>query len=1132
VLGATVAAACTETVGTVIGSYKLVEQIGEGGMGVVWMAEQKEPIHRRVAVKVIKAGIDSRQILARFEAERQALALMDHPNIARVLDAGTTDVGRPYFVMELVKGTPVTQYCDDKQLCVRERLALFGDVCRAVQHAHQKGVIHRDLKPSNILVAPFDPGAPGVVKVIDFGVAKATGQGLTEATLFTGFGAVIGTLEYMSPEQAEINQPDIDTRSDIYSLGVLMYELLTGSPPFTRTELENAGMLEMLRVIREKEPSKPSTKLSMAEGLPSLAANRGTEPAKLTKLVRGELDWIVMKCLEKDRNRRYETANSLAMDIHRYLCNEPVQACPPSARYRLHKFVRRNWAGLIAAGLVLFALVLGIVGASIGMMRATQERAVARQERDDKETALNHLVTEKARTQAALDQSRLLSGELAFDKGQLLGESGDPNLALLWLARSLKLTPPNALQLQAAIRTNLGAWEPQVNGLRMVLPREGGVFAVAFAPKGRIMTASWKPDSRTVTVERFDLSTGRSDATQTFTGELAYSSDGFDPLFAFSPTADYFLVGFTDGVVQLKDLTTGRSLWDLNEKGGQAVSAAFSPNGDSVLIGYALGPPGAPRQTGKAQLFAVRTGTPLGPSLNHRRPVCAAAFHPDSKSFVTECGIWGNGTEQVEARFWDLTGNNIREPLQQPCQALSVAFSPDGTKLFTGHWDYQARLWNLAVPNEPLMLQHGGPVTCVAFSPDGQTLLTGTANCLVYLWNVSGKSLGPPLRQGHQVQAATFSADNTSILIGTRGKSARLWDLATTGEPPEPKHRAFFPLAFSSDQQTILTRDEDYTVQLRDAATSQPVGVPMRHQRPVSITGGSVPVGQPHACSSDRCRVLTVDEENVARLWDAQTGQLVSPIRPLPEATIFAAAFSPDSKVIVTGDFMWTAHVWDAATGKHIRKLQHEADGPIFRLTFRPNGKMLLTGGADGAARFWDSDTGEPIGRPLLHYSAVLALAFAPNGELALTGDVEQNVQIWNVATRARVLSLAGHRMYVNDAVFSPDGQFVVTGSGDRTARLWDVATGKPIGQPLHHPGEVVRVAFTHDGKTILTAGDDDIERSWQVPTAMNGSSEEVELWSQVTTGLELDSDGSVRILDAADWQERRQELKSRLQGR
>jgi serine/threonine protein kinase/Flp pilus assembly protein TadD len=356
--GATIDSLAGEQPGSQIGPYKLLQQIGEGGMGVVYMAEQLEPVKRRVALKIIKPGMDTRQVIARFEAERQALSLMDHPNIAKVLDAGTTDSGRPYFVLELVKGQPITQCCDKHHLTPRQRLELLLPVCQAIQHAHQKGIIHRDIKPTNILVAEYDQQL--VPKVIDFGVAKAMSQPLIEKTLFTGFGQIVGTLEYMSPEQAKVNQLDIDTRSDIYSLGVLLYELLTGSTPFDKGRLRSAGWDEMLRIIREEEPTRPSTKLSTAEGLPALAANRGTEPAKLTKLVRGELDWIVMKALEKDRSRRYETANDFALDMQSYLADEPVQACPASAAYRFLKFARRHKAGVaIAAVTLLFVVLLG-----------------------------------------------------------------------------------------------------------------------------------------------------------------------------------------------------------------------------------------------------------------------------------------------------------------------------------------------------------------------------------------------------------------------------------------------------------------------------------------------------------------------------------------------------------------------------------------------------------------------------------------------------------------------------------------------------------------------------------------------------------------------------------------------------
>ena len=436
-----------EGAGSIIGRYKLLEEIGEGAFGVVFMAEQLEPVQRQVALKIIKAGMDTREVIARFEAERQALALMDHPNIAHVFDGGVTQAGRPYFAMELVRGIAITEFCDQRNLATPERLQLFIQACHAVQHAHQKGIIHRDLKPSNILVTLID-GQP-VPKVIDFGVAKALGRKLTDKTLFTGFLRMIGTPAYMSPEQADLSGVDIDTRSDIYALGVLLYELLTGVTPFDTETLRNAALDEIRRLIRETEPPPPSTRISRLEQAKrtTVAKHRQTEPAALSRLVRGDLDWIVMKCLEKDRGRRYETVNSLADDIERHLKLEPVVAAAPGALYRAGKFVRRHRFGVAMAATLTLALTAGLVAALLGFAQAKREREhaerLAREEARQREIAeANYLTAREAvdqmLTRLAADlagqphmsqiRRQLLEDALRFYQGFLQQKGNDPEL--------------------------------------------------------------------------------------------------------------------------------------------------------------------------------------------------------------------------------------------------------------------------------------------------------------------------------------------------------------------------------------------------------------------------------------------------------------------------------------------------------------------------------------------------------------------------------------------------------------------------------------------------------------------------------------------------------------------------------
>jgi WD40 repeat protein len=484
----------------------------------------------------------------------------------------------------------------------------------------------------------------------------------------------------------------------------------------------------------------------------------------------------------------------------------------------------------------------------------------------------------------------------------------------------------------------------------------------------------------------------------------------------------------------------------------------------------------------------------------------------------------------VEARFWDLRGRETRPPLAHACIAISVAFSPDGKTLATGHWDRTALLWNLVTEKEPVVLQHEGPVATVGFSHDGKALLTGAFDGAVRIWDTNGRPLGPPLRQGHLVDTAVFDPNDKSILVATRGNVARLWDLAPGAitRSDRSQESASFPLATSSDGRTILTRETEHTTVIRDAATLQPVGASLPHSGPILIGGTSVLPGRRHACSSDRRRALTVDPGDVVKLWDARTGELVAELKTDDEQPIFyTAAFSPDGKLVVTGRDNYSAEVWDAATGTFLRRLPHGPTGGVFAAAFAPDGKTLLTGSADNAASFWNPSTGELLGPPLMHHTVVIAVAYSPDGKAVATGDAEQNVQLWDVSTRARLRHLPGHRGGVNDVTFSPDGRSILTASSDHTARLWDMATGKPIGPPMQHDGPVVRAAFARDGTMIQTATQDQRTFSWRVPLPMEGSTEQVERWAQVETGMELAPDGGTRVLDAATWGSRRQGLKT-----
>jgi WD40 repeat protein/serine/threonine protein kinase len=1097
-----------EASGTVIGAYKLLELIGEGGMGTVWMAQQTEPVKRLVALKLIKAGMDSKQVIARFEAERQALALMDHANISRVLDAGTTCAGRPYFVMDLVKGVPITKYCDEHRLTPRQRLELFIPVCQAVQHAHQKGIIHRDLKPSNVLVAPYD-GKP-IVKVIDFGVAKAAGQQLTERTLVTAFGAFVGTLEYMSPEQAELNNRDIDTRSDVYALGVLLYELLAGSPPFTRQELEKAGVLEMLRIIREQEPSKPSTKLSTAEGLPTLASNRGTEPAKLTRLVRGELDWIVMKALEKDRNRRYETANSLAMDLQRYLADEPVLAYPPSVGYRVQKLLRRNWitVSLSLAALTVLAALGALAGGAkfVGQLRQEQER-----------------------TQSA-------AARLALQHGLTLCERGESGHGLIWLARCLELAPADALDLHQAGRANLAVWLHQVQPLRNAFRQDGPVSSVAFSHDGRrLLVAShdrsvrwWDAAKGTLLtdtpglVEREEV---QNAAISPDGGALAVAlvNGGMVRIYraangallhelphgagvravAFHPKAGRLATASLDQHVRLWDLVTGQEIGPALRHDREARAAAFSHDGRWVLSGGA---------DHKARVWDAETGAPVA-VLPHTDEVWAIDGHPQHQRLIaTACG-------DGKARIWDVERGRVVKEFTHREIVWTVTFSPDGRYLLTGSGDGTAQLWEVESgrPAGP-PLAHRDAVWSVAFSPDGEAMATGSYDGSVRIWGVNaGRLASRELRHGGPIQDAAFSPDGELLVTAGKDGNVRRWAANTTAEigPPLSHKERVNSIAFSPDGKTLLTGSYDHFARLWNAKTGDVIGQPQAHKHRIPAV----------AFRPDGQAFVTVSVDKTARLWSAATSEPIGEVMK-HGAGVERAVFSPDGRWLATSCMGKRVYLWDAQSGRPLRApMPYEA--PVRALASTPDSKALVIACDNGTTQLWDTQADRFVWK-LPYKERVLALAFDRAGRRLLTGAADGAARIWDAASGASLLATPMvHQDRVLAVAFSGDGETVLTGSEDRTARLWNAATGRSLDLMVRHQSKVSIATFSPDGRTILTASWDGTARLWEQPAVLEGSVARIAQTVRVWTGLEMAENEVIRVLNVEDWHRHRRGLES-----
>jgi WD40 repeat protein/serine/threonine protein kinase len=1052
----------SEGPGTRIGAYKLLQQIGEGGMGVVYMAEQEQPVRRKVALKIIKPGMDSQQVVARFEAERQALAVMDHTHIAKVFDAGATESGRPYFVMELVHGVSITKYCDDNQLTPRERLELFVPVCQAIQHAHQKGIVHRDVKPTNVLVTMYDDKP--VPKVIDFGVAKAIDQRLTERTLFTQYGALVGTFEYMSPEQAEMNAFGVDTRSDIYSLGVLLYELLTGTTPLEKLRLRQAALDELIRLIKEEEPPRPSVRLSSSGDLPKIAALRKTEPARLSKLVRGEVDWIVMKCLEKDRARRYETASGLAKDVERYLADLPVEACPPSTGYRLHKFARRFKVPLaVTAGFGLL-LLAGVVFSTWLAVRAKRAEEVAHM--SEINARLNEQTAQDQKREVALakDNAEKRGEELVTLNEQLHHSNyiADVNLARhAWDEGNLALVG----ELLERHRPKVGETDSRGfewhylhrlphRDLRTVNAHAGGATTVAWTPDGKRLISLGTSQKASGEVKLWDAATLtplplplKGATNQAVRGDL-------------SPDGKLLAAGGRDKLVRVWNLETGEEVAALEGHTADFIwQVCFSPDGkhlasrtwnskslDSCEIKIwdldtrkAIVSIDNLRAVGGRALAFTRDGERLaagnGPNLVNvwdaasgrellvtglkRSSVESLTTSPDGERLAV-AGI-ARDVQILDAH----TGAVVSTCSGDLAPRGRLIFSPDGQRLASAS-SGGIELWDTESGQLIRVFKgHVGPVTDVAFSPDGALLASTGGDGCVKVWDAISDPGSIPISGPLARLFVVISPEGRTALTGIGESTIQLWN-TTTGKPlgePLQLEDQQASLDFTADGNGLVLTDQGKNVTIWDVAACKLVHT-FKHDGPTrSIRTALSANGKWFACSGapGELKVWDVEKGSPSRVFQAPKDQL-------------SLVFSPDGTLLAVGDRHGAVKIWHFATGQE--RCATDIKGAITMLCFSPNGKQLAAECSGREVRMLDAQSGQEVSPPFSSI-ATRCIQFSPDGKRLATGLLDGTVKIWDPSGR-ETLTLKGHTGLVSGLAFSPDGHRLISAGADMTVRFWD----------------------------------------------------------------------------------------------
>jgi len=1013
--------------GTLIGRYKILEKVGEGGFGAVYVAEQREPVKRRVALKIIKLGMDTRQVVARFEAERQALALMDHPNIAKVHDAGATETGRPYFVMELVKGIPITKFCEQEKTGTTEKLKLFVQVCHAIQHAHQKGIIHRDIKPSNILVTLHD-GAP-VPKVIDFGIAKATQAELTEKTVYTQFQQFIGTPAYMSPEQAEMSGLDIDTRSDIYSLGVLLYELLTGSTPFDTKELLQSGLDEMRKIIREREPVRPSTRLRQTAAL----RVSSTQLSTLKSALSTDLDWIVMKCLEKDRRRRYETANAVAMDIERHLNHEPVVARPPSVGYRVQKSFRRHSLVFTATGAVGLALVLGVVVSAWQAVRATKAGRREAQAHLRADQAARVADAEKDRAEREARRARASELEArenlyAADMNLAYQAWQDNNLGLaLELLNKHRPTPPEP---------DLRGWEwrylwslCQSDALYTFGQHSNyaeGVFSLAMSPDNKLLATACAGGE----VGIWDVASRRlieKPETNYSLGSVAFSPDGKVLAFATGKLATRKQGG-----------KQGVTLWDVQEhreitnfpgerQGGFGTPGlGFSPSGCQLAIGAMNGP---------VVLWDLATRTAALTLKGHSEQIDSLAFSRDGHTLVT-----GSGDNTV--RVWSLpNGQEIAAFTNRTGSVQCVALSPDGKTVAAGSWDKTIRIWDLVQRSQVgFLTNHTRWVAALAFSPDGKTLASASADCLIKLWDTGNwREVGTRKGSQDEVYGLVFSSDGKTLFSGTKGGKVLVWD----GRPQGPETRV---LRRPDDAQAFWLSwsgipfcwHSNKLFNLWEPLTLRKLA---EHPEPgPGLLGDAVWI----KCSPTGDRLAIATRPGLLYLWDVEQERQIACLPGWPSDQT-KVGFSPNGKLLAAVAPGKGLKFWNLEKLELVATLLKSAAGGFREPVFAADSKAIAIGNNDGTVEVWNLLRKVCVGNWKAHTGPVSGVAFMPDGKQLVTVSLDCTARLWEVETQHPMQSFGRARNAFYSVAVSPDGQRIAAGAWEQGIKIWNPVTGQEV---------------------------------------------------------------------------------------